>query len=178
MRPAIDLLSQYARYHRDQRNIVTHFVGIPLVVMSVAVFLSRPHFEFNGWHLTPGWVILLPLSLWYVSREIVLGLTVSALYGLALLTADKLALASTATWLLSGAGLFVMGWIFQFLGHYYEGRKPAFEDDSIGLLVGPMFVTAEALFSLGWKPQLLHAIERRVGPTYLRDLAQARGGSV
>lgn len=26
------LLSQYAAYHLDQKNIVTHFVGIPLIV--------------------------------------------------------------------------------------------------------------------------------------------------
>jgi len=37
--------------------------------------------------------------------------------------------------------------MIQFVGHWYEGRKPAFVDDIIGLLVGPMFVVAEALFS-------------------------------
>lgn len=26
------LLSQYAAYHLDRNNIVTHFVGIPLIV--------------------------------------------------------------------------------------------------------------------------------------------------
>ena len=30
MRRALDLLSQYAEYHRDRRNIVTHFVGVPM----------------------------------------------------------------------------------------------------------------------------------------------------
>ena len=28
------LLSQYAAYHLDHKNIVTHFVGIPLIVFS------------------------------------------------------------------------------------------------------------------------------------------------
>ena len=27
-RPALDLMAQYAAYHRDKRNIVTHFIGI------------------------------------------------------------------------------------------------------------------------------------------------------
>lgn len=71
--------------------------------------------------------------------------------------------------------LFLLGWVFQFVGHYYEGRKPAFVDDLVGLLVGPMFVVAEGLFSLGWGKSLLAEIERRVGPTHLRDLAAARG---
>jgi uncharacterized membrane protein YGL010W len=38
-------------------------------------------------------------------------------------------------------------------------------------MVGPMFVTGEFLFSLGWGHELLQEIERRVGPTHLRDLA-------
>ena len=67
--------------------------------------------------------------------------------------------------------MFVVGWVIQFIGHYYEGRKPAFVDDLIGLLVGPMFVVAEALFMLGWGKPLLAEIERRAGPTHLRDLA-------
>ena len=29
LRPATDLLKLYAEYHRDRRNIVTHFVGVP-----------------------------------------------------------------------------------------------------------------------------------------------------
>ena len=51
---------------------------------------------------------------------------------------------------------FLLGWTFQFVGHYFEGRKPAFVDDLAGLLVGPMFVTAEVLFALGLC-QPLHA---------------------
>lgn len=42
MKSLVDHLSQYAAYHRDKRNIVTHFVGIPLIVIAVAVLLSRP----------------------------------------------------------------------------------------------------------------------------------------
>jgi len=68
-------------------------------------------------------------------------------------------------------GFFMLGWIIQFIGHYYEGRKPAFVDDIVGLLVGPMFVVGEWLFALGWGHDMLAEIERRVGPTHLRDLA-------
>ena len=47
----------------------------------------------------------------------------------------------------------------------------AFADDLVGLLVGPMFVTAEALFAMGIARPLLDEVERRAGPTVLRDLA-------
>ena len=40
-RPAIDLMTQYAEYHRDKRNIATHFVGIPLIVFAISVLLTR-----------------------------------------------------------------------------------------------------------------------------------------
>jgi len=38
-----------------------------------------------------------------------------------------------------------------------------------------MFVTAEAMFGLGWGKPLLAEIEQRVGPTKIRDLTQPAG---
>jgi predicted membrane channel-forming protein YqfA (hemolysin III family) len=40
-RPGDELLVEYARFHRDRRNIHTHLVGIPLMVFGLAVLLSR-----------------------------------------------------------------------------------------------------------------------------------------
>lgn len=39
-----------------------------------------------------------------------------------------------------GVGLFVVGWIFQFIGHKIEGNKPAFFRNLIFLLVGPCWM--------------------------------------
>jgi uncharacterized membrane protein YGL010W len=86
-----------------------------------------------------------------------------------------IAAASTAVWLATGTTLFVVGWAIQFVGHWYEGRKPAFVDDLTGLLIGPMFVVAEILFAAGWNRPLLAEIERRVGPTVLRELGRPAG---
>ena len=36
MKPLTRHLVNYAHYHRDPRNIHTHFVGIPLIVLAVA----------------------------------------------------------------------------------------------------------------------------------------------
>jgi uncharacterized membrane protein YGL010W len=63
----------------------------------------------------------------------------------------------------------VFGWILQFIGHGWEGKKPAFLDDVMGLAIGPLFVTAEAFFALRKKRELKEAIEARVGPTYIRN---------
>jgi uncharacterized membrane protein YGL010W len=171
-RPALELLSQYASYHRDHRNIVTHFVGIPLIVFAVGVLFARPQLNLLGLELTPAWLLWALSTLWYLSRgEAVLGLAVSLVNALLLAVGQPLAALSTSAWLIWGVGSFALGWLIQFAGHYYEGRKPAFTDDLVGLLVGPMFVTAEALFALGWNHRLLRAIERRAGPVVLHDLA-------
>ena len=69
----------------------------------------------------------------------------------------------TAAWLGWGIGLFVVGWVFQFVGHYYEGRKPAFIDDVTGLIVGPLFVVVELGFLLGWREDLRREMALRAG---------------
>ncbi|MBU1817967.1 MAG: DUF962 domain-containing protein, partial [Gammaproteobacteria bacterium] len=79
-----------------------------------------------------------------------------------------LALQTTALWLVSGVGLFVVGWVIQFVGHYYEGRKPAFVDDLMGLIVGPLFVVAELGFLFGLRKEVQKAMEERSGPVRLR----------
>ena len=173
MRPAIDLLSQYAQYHRDRRNIASHFVGIPMIVFAVGVLLAKPSFAVNGHVLSPAWLVFAGVAMWYLTRGIlVLGLATSAAVGVLILAAHQVGGSGTAAWLAWGLSFFVAGWLIQFVGHWYEGRKPAFVDDVVGLLVGPMFVTAEALFALGWGKALLAEIERRAGPTHLRDLAR------
>jgi len=172
-RPATDLLAQYALYHRDRRNIATHFVGIPLIVFAVCVLLARPAFSVGDLPLTPAWCVWALSTLWYLTRgQITLGLAVSVVNGVLALLAHQVAEGSTAQWLGWGVGSFVVGWIIQFVGHYCEGRKPAFVDDVVGLLVGPMFVTAEALFALGWGRPLQGLIELSAGPTVLRDLSR------
>jgi hypothetical protein len=65
-------------------------------------------------------------------------------------------------------GIFVAGWALQFWGHHFEGMKPAFYDDVKQLLIGPVFVLAEAFFIFGAKPELRRYIEDRVGPTVAR----------
>jgi uncharacterized membrane protein YGL010W len=42
-------------------------------------------------------------------------------------------------------GAFVVGWIFQFVGHGYEGKKPAFLRNLVHLLVGPLWICSLAL---------------------------------
>ncbi len=173
MRNANQLMIDYAAYHRDKRNIATHFIGIPMIVFSIGILLARPAFEIGGVTLTPIWIIWAAATVWYLMLgNLALGVAVSVVNGVLIWLAAPLAAGSVASWLAWGIGTFVVGWAIQFVGHYYEGKKPAFVDDLLGLLTGPMFVTAEAMFALGWGKDLLAQIEQRVGPTRIRDLTQ------
>lgn len=40
---------------------------------------------------------------------------------------------------LLAAAMFVLGWIFQFIGHAFEGKKPSFLSDPTFLLIGPLW---------------------------------------
>jgi len=176
MRKANELMVQYAAYHRDRRNITTHFVGIPLIVFAVGVLLSRPGFTLNlganHLELTPAWVLWAVAAMWYLTRgHLLLGAAVTFATAILMALAQPLGALGTASWLTWGISSFVVGWVLQFIGHYYEGRKPAFVDDLVGLLVGPMFVTGEVLFAASLCKPLLDEIEQKVGPTMIRDLA-------
>ncbi|RZJ02339.1 MAG: DUF962 domain-containing protein [Rubrivivax sp.] len=171
-RPALDLMAQYAAYHRDRRNITTHLIGIPLIVFAISVLLARAEFAIGDSPMNAAIVVWAVSALWYLTRgNIVLGVATAIVNGVLTALAMTAAQGSFISWLSIGIGAFVVGWVFQFVGHYYEGKKPAFVDDLVGLLVGPMFVVGEAMFMLGWGRPLLAEIERRVGPTHLRDLA-------
>ncbi len=170
MKSGLDQLSKYAEYHRDRRNIATHLVGVPMIVFAVIVLLSRPAFEVGGLALNPAWVVLAVAGLYYLLLDVGLGLTLTIIMAALTWAAGQVAMLSTAAWLATGIGMFVVGWIIQFIGHYYEGRKPAFVDDIIGLMIGPLFVWAEIVFAAGRRQELLKAIEARVGPTLIRDM--------
>ncbi|MGR0138856.1 MULTISPECIES: DUF962 domain-containing protein [Pseudomonas] len=170
MKSLVDHLSQYAAYHRDPRNIASHFVGIPLIVIAVAVLLSRPTWAIGSLWISPALIVALLSAWFYLRLELALGVLMSALMGLSVWAGHTLAAHSTLVWLSSGVGLFVVGWVIQFVGHYYEGKKPAFVDDISGLIVGPLFVVAEVAFLLGLRQALKRQIEERSGPVARRDL--------
>lgn len=169
MKTLVEHLSQYAEYHRDRRNIATHFVGIPLIVLAVAELLSRPGLELAGLWFSPAALVAAAAAIFYLRLDLRYGLLMSVLLLLSLWFGAALAVQGTTLWLSVGVALFVVGWIIQFVGHYYEGRKPAFVDDLMGLLVGPLFVAAELGFLLGLRKDIERAVEERAGPTCIRS---------
>jgi uncharacterized membrane protein YGL010W len=167
-----DQLSMYAMYHRDIRNIWTHFVGIPMIVLAVVILLSRPQIQINEWMATPARALLLMVAIYYIFLNVKLGLAMAALLCLSVFAGEQIAVLPTGEWLTWGVSLFVVGWIIQFIGHYWEGKKPAFFDDIRGLLIGPLFVVVEALFLMGFLKILQSTISLRAGEAVNKSAKQ------
>ncbi len=165
MKTLTDHLSNYAAYHRDRRNIATHFVGIPMIVFAVQVLLARPALDDTGL-VSPALFATGFALLFYARLSVKAAAIMGALLLPSLVAAAQIGALSTSAWLSLGLGMFLVGWVIQFVGHIFEGRKPAFVDDLIGLLVGPLFVVAEVGFALGLAKDLQEAIEDRAGPTH------------
>lgn len=150
MRRVEQHLARYAAYHQDRRNIATHFLGIPLIVLGAAVLLSKVILPIGPAFLSlAGWVVSV-ITVYYLLLEFRLGLALAVFLWSAVAVGHIVAQQSTWVWMLLGVGSFVLGWGLQFLGHVWEGRKPAFVDDIRSLLIGPLFVAAECAFALGW----------------------------
>lgn len=144
-------LAAYRDYHRDHRNVLTHALGIPMIVLAITTLLARPEFmvPLLGVAASPAIIAAALAGVWYLRLDFGTGLLMAVLLALFLSLGKAIAAISTEAWLGGGIGLFVVGWIFQLVGHRYEGRKPAFIDDVRSLLVGPLFVVVEGLFALG-----------------------------
>jgi uncharacterized membrane protein YGL010W len=164
MKTLLDQLSNYADYHRSERNITTHLIGVPMIVLALMVLLSRPTWMVNELALSPAVFIVVVLLLYYLRLHIAMGLIMSALLVSGLFLSAWVATLDDAIWLAAGVGGFLLGWVIQFVGHYFEGRKPAFFDDVMGLAIGPLFVVAEVLFKLGLFSELAQEVENRSGP--------------
>lgn len=168
MKTVEDQLSQYKCVHLNPKNVKTHFVGIPLIVLSIAILLSLItfNFSFNTQEISISLaMILFFFALLYYLKlhaKLALGMMIYIVINvyLALWIVDMNNAVSIAI------ALFVIGWIIQFIGHHYEKAKPAFFDDIMGLVIGPYFLMAELYFAIGLEKELeasitTMAIEKR-----------------
>lgn len=161
MKTLVDRLASYAEYHRDKRNIATHFVGIPMILVGTQAALAK--IGIGPINAAVGATGL--ATRYYRALDPTYGTAMGAVLGATCAVGTAIAALPLPLWAGAAGGLFVGGWALQFLGHYFEGKKPAFLDDVRGFLDGPLFLVAEVAFALGLSPALREEIERRAGPT-------------
>lgn len=159
-------LASYAAVHRDRRNKATHFVGIPTIVFSLLLILALWRLPVGGAVITGALLMSAIAILGWIALDLRIGLVMTVILGLLWLLAEWLSrqLGVTGTWIAFGV-LFVGGWVLQFLGHHYEGRRPALLDNIFQAFIGPMFLVAESLVALGWRRDLRDAMHASVNGT-------------
>jgi uncharacterized membrane protein YGL010W len=151
-------MSTYAAYHQDGRNKATHFVGVPLIVLSLMIPLAWIRLDVGGLSISAAMLITTALLAYYLALDFVLGLAMVVVMGALLWLGQQIASQGTLPgWIWFGV-LFVGGWILQLVGHVFEGRRPALADNLFQIFVAPIFLCAEAFFALGYKPALHSAV--------------------
>jgi uncharacterized membrane protein YGL010W len=142
-------MADYGSYHADARNELTHAVGIPMIVLSLLMLAGNvPLGEIGGLRLDLGWVLIVAVTAFYVALSPALGVAMGAI--LAALHLFGHAVLGASVWV--AIALFVAGWAFQFVGHYFEGKRPAFFKNGIHLLVGPVYILSRGLSLVGIAP--------------------------
>ncbi len=152
MRTATDWFDKYAESHQNKTNKAIHWICIPLILLvSVGLVQSIPH-PFGGGAANPlNWASV-TFGLCVVFFYARLSWTIGA--GMAAVGAACVAINAS----IAGAGLplvticvsvFVGAWVFQFVGHKIEGKKPSFFEDLQFLLVGPAWLLQFVYRALG-----------------------------
>ncbi|KAA3611408.1 MAG: DUF962 domain-containing protein [Planctomycetota bacterium] len=135
--------ADYASCHQTKGNQITHYFGIPMIMTAILGLLARLQFGPEGasiWMTIDGGKILwLVASLWYLTLDA--GLALPFILVSALLYVAGIGLSVPVLW-----GLFIVGWIFQFIGHIvYEKESPAFFRNILQLLIGPLWIFSKVL---------------------------------
>jgi uncharacterized membrane protein YGL010W len=83
------------------------------------------------------------------------------IYGILYAAAEQVGQgSSTFVWTTFGT-CFVGGWIIQFVGHVFEGRRPALFVNALQVFMAPAFLIAEIFFLLGFQKDLQSALMQR-----------------
>lgn len=153
MKSAVEQLSTYKSVHLNPRNIQSHFIGIPLIIWSAFLLFATIRIPLSAAdNINLGMILAIGIMLYYLRLHAKLALGLALFMAPVIYTTELLAHFPNAVWI--AITVFIVGWIFQLIGHRYEKAKPAFVDDLNQLLIGPFFLMAEVYFMLGLEKEL------------------------
>ncbi|MBI4461738.1 MAG: DUF962 domain-containing protein [Acidobacteria bacterium] len=128
------LFADYATHHTTKANQLCHTIGIPLIAFGLLGLLATEVFRLAGRPVEVSLLVIAGLAIPYLWLDVRLGAALTVVWVVLYLGARLL----SWQWNLS---LFIIGWVFQFIGHgVYEKRSPAFFTNLVHRLVGPLWV--------------------------------------
>lgn len=157
------ILASYGRFHRDRRNRLTHYFGVPAIIYSVLIPLTLATPAFFGTPLRLDGIVVAVAAAGYVWLDVGLGLALTAILVLLAGAAETTAAMGNSFALITAAAVFLLGWTLQLVGHRLEGNRPALSTNLAQVLVAPLYLTAELGFALGLRRDLQADIERQLG---------------
>lgn len=151
----IDLLfAEYAESHRNSTNKLIHWICVPLIFWSILGFISlipskSIGFIYIGEISYVSFAAIALVTIFYLRLSFIISLIMFILmiimesfaYGINIRFKEN-------SWIVY-LSVFVITWIFQFVGHKIEGKKPSFMKDLQFLLVGPIWLLSFILKKLG-----------------------------
>lgn len=169
-------MAMYTTYHRDHRNRLTHFFGIPAIIVSLMMALALARVGMGGVDVSLALVVGIAAWVLWIVLDRQIGLAMGLFMVPSLVLAEWLAASQTVAvvWILF-AILFVGGWALQLWGHVFEGRRPALISNLFQALIGPMFLAAEVFFALGKRQALKDRVEQVIRETYPEFAGEATG---
>ena len=137
------LLAEYGESHQNIVNKLIHWLAVPVIAWCVLALLwvtpFPAAFEFVG-GLNWAWVLTGVAILYYLTLSLPLAIGMAGFAAACLsLVVAYLNWGDLPLWQFAIA-LFVVAWLFQFLGHKIEGRRPSFFKDIQFLLIGPAWL--------------------------------------
>ena len=156
MRTIDEWLSLYGRDHQNPTNKLIHWICVPVILFTVLGLLMSIPFPniLNGW-INMGTIVFTFALAFYLrlSFPIFLGMIfigVLMVLGNRFLAINVLSDMGLNLWQFSLI-VFVIAWIFQFIGHKIEGQKPSFFEDLQFLLIGPVWLLTFVYQKMGIK---------------------------
>src|SRR3954465_9635609 len=80
MKSLEDQMGIYAAYHQDARNKATHFIGVPIIVLSLYIPLSWLRIDIGGWAITVATLLGGVGGAYYLVLDVTLGLAMLVVF--------------------------------------------------------------------------------------------------
>lgn len=159
MKSLEEQMSIYLRYHRNPKNRLTHFVGVPLIVFSLFVLLALARVHVGEFSISAATVLAIVVLVYYFRLDAVLAAAMTLFFAVLLVAAHGVAAEGLRPALIIFASTFVGGWALQLIGHVFEGKKPALMDNFFQVFIAPIFLMAELFFAFGYKREVAEKME-------------------
>ncbi len=134
------LFADYASYHQTRGNKLFHRLGIPMIMFSLIGMLTYVTlFDVGTIRIDAAMLLIALSSAYYFIIEWRLGIAMIAVSIVFYFLSAAIPLGLNII-------LFVLGWIFQFIGHkVYEHKNPAFFRNFVHLLIGLLWILNDVI---------------------------------